>query len=591
MRWPGFHKLVGGMRPWLTILEFLWPLRAVHAYGVFPPNSLPDYRWMAVFEGSFDGKTWTRIPFRYLTTDVKHPPKFVAPHHPRLDHGIFYIGLGVAEHTWTTTVGACTPYTVTRSGIDRRIMACLLDGADNPIYDLFDRSRNPFSDPNKPPIYLRCTTYEMHSSSQEHLNKTGEYYVERTMGRHGGPITKEDVPGIWEDWLNPVELWHWDAMNWRHLAESFPRSTSEEYEMGWKFMQEVRETAATVAEELSDWRRPNDWNVNGCIAMSDAEHIFDWETMPETWRRVWHKWSSKDRRTAELALGRMHTQLISMLDELAFRAPPGPAVLEEEITEEIHAGAGSHADETNNDEEDHEWWQSEYRNLDKRIRLEPHLACPPESPVGTPFRCAQYCQLLLLLGGREAFERAVRGKECAVVGAGAYTLPTKYDVKASRDTLAGIFRRMNSPEFNWMHLGVDVNKDPGQLMSLYMTGVFHYNVLAYVVTRGQVQALMSHGNFPAGGVLPGFLVLNDAIIRKRCIRMYDPQEKCWLPRCDLTVFATPDDAKWKPVGSTHELGDDIFSTLTPEMLAERIKARDARAKTNPPAAEEAADSQ
>lgn len=106
---PIVLQLVGGMRPWLTILEFLWPLRAVHAYGVFPPNSLPDYRWMAVFEGSFDGKTWTRIPFRYLTTDVKHPPKFGThslQHHP---YALMYGHLYALIYGCTIVGSAYTP--------------------------------------------------------------------------------------------------------------------------------------------------------------------------------------------------------------------------------------------------------------------------------------------------------------------------------------------------------------------------------------------------------------------------------------------------------------------------------------------------
>lgn len=56
------------------------------AIGVFPPHSSPPARFVPIFEGSTDGKTWRRYKYKYMTSATTSCPRHIAPFHPRWDH-------------------------------------------------------------------------------------------------------------------------------------------------------------------------------------------------------------------------------------------------------------------------------------------------------------------------------------------------------------------------------------------------------------------------------------------------------------------------------------------------------------------------
>ena len=86
-------------------------LRLIHAYGVFPPNSGPPLRFAQVIEGSADGgATWEAYEWAHGTSTAASAPRFVAPHHPRLDFQVFYTSLGADSENLTATASRASPY-------------------------------------------------------------------------------------------------------------------------------------------------------------------------------------------------------------------------------------------------------------------------------------------------------------------------------------------------------------------------------------------------------------------------------------------------------------------------------------------------
>ena len=124
--WPGCRLL----RPSLlfdtlsTYLRALAQLRIVAAYGVFPPNAFPGQRWVVQYEvGLADAasvqlqqKPHERNPIVRLhwlpvrTRFFDSARVFVAPYHPRVDHGLFYESMGLTSYTPAGALGHHSPY-------------------------------------------------------------------------------------------------------------------------------------------------------------------------------------------------------------------------------------------------------------------------------------------------------------------------------------------------------------------------------------------------------------------------------------------------------------------------------------------------
>ena len=50
----------------------------------------PCFFWELKIESSRGGKTWKTYPYKYQVHSASSPPVWIAPHHPRLDHRVFY---------------------------------------------------------------------------------------------------------------------------------------------------------------------------------------------------------------------------------------------------------------------------------------------------------------------------------------------------------------------------------------------------------------------------------------------------------------------------------------------------------------------
>jgi hypothetical protein len=48
--------------------------------------------------------SWKRYHYRYMTSHRGQAPVWVAPHHPRWDHAVFYEGFGMNAHNWASSL-------------------------------------------------------------------------------------------------------------------------------------------------------------------------------------------------------------------------------------------------------------------------------------------------------------------------------------------------------------------------------------------------------------------------------------------------------------------------------------------------------
>jgi hypothetical protein len=132
-----FHGLCRWPRPMDRLITLLAPFRLVNGYGLFSVMTVE--RPELILEGSNDGTHWREYEFGCKLGDIKRPPRFVAPHQPRVDWQMWFAALGFYQnHPWLG-----------------RFMVRLLEGSKS-VEDLL--RVNPF--PNAPPREIRCVVYD-----------------------------------------------------------------------------------------------------------------------------------------------------------------------------------------------------------------------------------------------------------------------------------------------------------------------------------------------------------------------------------------------------------------------------------------------
>ena len=162
----GFHAfpvIWSWASPWrralMAMSRAIAPWRLCHPYGVFPPHTAPPIKVVPVVEGSDDGgRTWQRYRYRYTVSAVDQPPRWCAPHQPRLDYRMFYEGLGTTPDNWMGgTMALQEPYALSRAGFCDRLLQRLLEG-DGPVASLFDH--NPFAGTRPTLVRMRTVLLE-----------------------------------------------------------------------------------------------------------------------------------------------------------------------------------------------------------------------------------------------------------------------------------------------------------------------------------------------------------------------------------------------------------------------------------------------
>jgi len=144
---------------WLRrIFDFLHSFRLVNSYGLFSVMTVE--RPELIIETSENGADWTEWDFKWKPGNVKVPPRFIAPHQPRLDWQMWFAAMGFYQnHLWV-----------------RRLMFAL--AARNPEITGLLRS-NPFG---KDVSRIRCVLFDYRFTSRAERARTGAWWRRERRG-------------------------------------------------------------------------------------------------------------------------------------------------------------------------------------------------------------------------------------------------------------------------------------------------------------------------------------------------------------------------------------------------------------------------
>jgi hypothetical protein len=151
--------------PWIAaVLGFLYPFRLVNNYGLFSVMTVE--RPELIIETSENGSDWTQWEFKAKPGNVNCPPRFVAPHQPRLDWQMWFAAMGFYHnHTWV-----------------RRLMLTLAER--NPEITKLLQT-NPFG---KDVRYIRCVVYDYRFTNRAERAATGAWWRRERRGLYAPEI-------------------------------------------------------------------------------------------------------------------------------------------------------------------------------------------------------------------------------------------------------------------------------------------------------------------------------------------------------------------------------------------------------------------
>lgn len=144
------------------------PFEVVNRYGLFAV--MTQERPEIVIEASLDGASWEPYEFKYKAGPLERPPRWNAPHQPRLDWQLWFAALGAREqNSWFD--GLCIR---------------LLQGSPE-VLKLIERA--PFS--GRKPRFLRATLYQYTFTTLEQKRRTGHYFERAEPEPYLAPVSLE----------------------------------------------------------------------------------------------------------------------------------------------------------------------------------------------------------------------------------------------------------------------------------------------------------------------------------------------------------------------------------------------------------------
>jgi hypothetical protein len=147
------------VEPLHTIVKYTAPLEIVNSYGLFA--MMTTQRPEIIVEGSMDGETWRAYSFRYKPGDLGRPPRWAAPHQPRLDWQMWFAALGnYRENPWFVNFALK-----------------LLEGSPE-VRGLLEA--DPFG--GKAPQYVRAELFDYSFTNGEERRKTGNWWKREARG-------------------------------------------------------------------------------------------------------------------------------------------------------------------------------------------------------------------------------------------------------------------------------------------------------------------------------------------------------------------------------------------------------------------------
>jgi hypothetical protein len=210
--WSLWYRLPVWVQPLFTIFRLLHPFRWLHPYGVFPPNSQPGVKISLLLEISWDRQKWHEVSFDYAPSNVKSPPRFVSPHHPRGDQAVIYDTFGLNPTSLVSgMLGPWDPYFFAARAPALAFCQSVLENGANVLIrsDALRRESTP-------PTAARITTVMLEPITVAEHRATGNYWKRTYIGPHV-PTHVHD-PTFWEDVHGEPELWHFESILWRQRS-------------------------------------------------------------------------------------------------------------------------------------------------------------------------------------------------------------------------------------------------------------------------------------------------------------------------------------------------------------------------------------
>ncbi len=189
-----FMMLAGGRAAYQTVLaKYDRYIRATHIsskYHLFGP--IDPIRYEMVFEASPDGDTWVEYEFPCKAGDLRRPPPFVAPHHPRVDFRLWFERYPLR---WQNNERPYPDASVSPAMLPAYVGKLCLQILAAPNLALRHFTGDPLN--GYPPREVRITFYyyrmtrrgtEAAKSAYWEREKVGTVYVDPDLGQNGRPM-------------------------------------------------------------------------------------------------------------------------------------------------------------------------------------------------------------------------------------------------------------------------------------------------------------------------------------------------------------------------------------------------------------------
>lgn len=455
LAWPAFERLPPGpIRTFLAVLRFVEPLHIVNGYGVFHARAGPPLRWVTVVEGSNDGQEWKKYRYRHMMTDGHSRPRFIAPHHPRLDYHSFYDAVGVDGTGYLHPISFANPYLVSPSTLHDRVMQRVLEPG-SPGTRLFTEA--PFN--GGPPRLARVSLYRFTPASSEERAHSDRHWHILPIGLHLPPTKANDR--VWAQWMPPPELFHAEAALWRRRARFCRGINKEELCAFWDdFLPFVNNTARALA----------------------PEDPFTWSVLAPLQRELRKRYTRDEVREFHLTLGRLTMILMARLDAVFSR--PASNFLRDVVGLNRREQPDLDPFTSSRETDPERLWQA--------------LAAWPHGALRSRFHVWLAAQWVILDGGREAWQR-LAGPDAGSAGTGA---ALRTEVSLSRHA-----RRSMSTAAGELDLELTAVIEAARTLNIargmFLEGIVNYDMVACHANRLRVLYSFYRYTPAPTGLFPG----------------------------------------------------------------------------------------
>ena len=155
--------------PTRFVQRIVAPLYLANTYGLFAV--MTTVRREIIVQGSSDGAQWRDYDFKYKPGPVDRPPRWVAPHQPRLDWQMWFAALGTyRDNPWFVS-----------------FVLRLLQGSPEVLALL---RADPFQ--GAPPRYIRALIYDYTFTDFETRRRTGAWWKREPLGTYLPAVSLQD---------------------------------------------------------------------------------------------------------------------------------------------------------------------------------------------------------------------------------------------------------------------------------------------------------------------------------------------------------------------------------------------------------------